>query len=336
MKKGQTTIRDIALKLNISISTVSRALRGALDINPATKKAVLEMADKLNYEPNLIAQSLRSNRTNTIGIIVPDVEVHFFSAIVSGIQEIASEANYNVLFCQSNESYETELANIRTLVSSRVDGLIISLSRETQDVSHLLKLQQRNIPVVLYDRVNDDFKTSKVMVNDVDGAYKAVKHLINTGCSKIAFLAGPEKLSISNRRIEGYVKALKEAGMNVDQNLIIHCQSLKDDAVAATEKLLERPNMPDAIFCINDPVAFRAIQVIKTKGLNIPEDISVIGFTNDPISSHIEPSLTTVAQPSRKMGTCAAQLILDELQGRLTVPQTITLDTQLILRNSTR
>lgn len=294
------------------------------------------MAEALNYEPNLIAQSLRSNRTNTIGIIVPDVEVHFFSAIVSGIQEVASEAHFNVLFCQSNESYETELANVRTLVSSRVDGLIISLSRETMDIGHLLKLQQKNIPVVLYDRINDAIDTSKVMVNDVDGAYKAVKYLLETGCRKIAFLAGPKNMSISNRRLEGYFKALKEYDVQVDERRIIHCEFLKDDAAAATERLLEESEQIDALFCINDPVAFRAMQVIKIKGLKIPADISVIGFTNDPISSHIEPSLSTVAQPSRKMGNVAAHLLLNQLQGKSTVPETVTLDAQLILRNSTR
>lgn len=336
MGKGQVTIRDIALKLNISISTVSRALRGMADVNPETKKMVLEMARQLNYEPNLIAQSLRSNRTNTIGIIVPDVEVHFFSSIVSGIQEVASEVNYNVLFCQSNESYQTEINNLKTLIASRVDGLLISLSRETRDVEHLLRVQQKNIPLVLFDRISDEIDTSKVNVSDMDGAYKAVKYLIDTGCKRIAYLAGPKNLAISNKRMDGYFKALRNAGIAPEENLIVHCDSLKDDAGHATAQLLTLEPKPDAIFCINDPVALQAMQVVKQHNLKIPEEISIVGFTDDPISALIEPSLTTVAQPSHEMGKCAAKLLIDQIKGYNGTPRTVTLDTKLVLRNTTR
>ena len=336
MGKGQVTIRDIALKLNISISTVSRALRGMSDVNAETRKKVLEAAHQLNYEPNLIAQSLRSNRTNTIGIIVPDVEVHFFSAIVSGIQEVASEVNFNVLFCQSNESYETELNNLKTLIASRVDGLLISLSRETQDVEHLLRVQQKNIPLVLFDRISDEIDTSKVDVSDMDGAYEAVKYLIDTGCRRVAYLAGPKNLAISNKRMDGYLKALRAAGITPDERLVVHCDSLKDDAGSATAQLLALDQKPDAIFCINDPVALQAIQVIKKHNLKIPADISVVGFTDDPVSALVEPALTTVAQPSHEMGKCAARLLIDQIKNYDGSSKTVTLKTKLVLRDTTK
>ncbi|UII34642.1 LacI family transcriptional regulator [Fulvivirga ulvae] len=336
MGKGQVTIRDIALKLNISISTVSRAMRGMADVNPETKKKVLEMASQLNYEPNLIAQSLRINRTNTIGIIVPDVEVHFFSSIVSGIQEVASEVNYNVLFCQSNENYQTELNNLKTLIASRVDGLLISLSRETEDMEHLLRVQRKNIPLVLFDRISDDIDTSKVNVSDMDGAFKAVKYLVDTGCRRIAYLAGPKNLAISNKRMDGYFKALRVCGITPDENLIVHCNSLRDDAGNATDKLLALKEKPDGIFCVNDPVALQAMQVVKQHGFKIPEDISIIGFTDDPVSALVEPALTTVAQPSHEMGKCAAKLLIDQIKGYNGASRTVTLDTKLVLRGTTR
>lgn len=336
MSKEQATIRDIALKLNISISTVSRALRGMVDVSPETKERVIEMAQQLNYEPNLVAQSLRRNKTTTLGIIVPDVEVHFFSAIVSGIQEVASQDHYNVLFCQSNESYETELSNLRTLLASRVDGLLISLSRETTQIEHLLKVQQKKTPLVLFDRVSDEIETSKVVVNDKEGAYKAVKHLIDTGCKRIAYLGGSKGLNISNKRMEGYKAALREANLPIDEALIKHCDNLKEDAPKFTKELLDLDAPPDALFCINDPVALKAMKVIKQSGLKIPEDISIIGFTDDPISALIDPSLTTVSQPSHQMGMLAAQLCLDQIKQEDFSFKTITLDTQLILRNTTR
>lgn len=336
MDKGQVTIRDIALKLNISISTVSRALRGMADVNADTKQRVLEMAQELNYEPNQIAQSLRSNRTNTIGIIVPDVQVHFFGSIVSGIQKVASKVNYNVLFCQSGESYQTELNNLKALIASRVDGLLISLSRETENIEHLLRVQQKNIPLVLFDRISDDIDTSKVDVSDTDGAFKAVKYLIDTGCRRIAYLAGPKNLTISNKRMEGYLQALRAAGITPDEELIVHCNSLKEDAGSATAQLLSLDNRPDALFCVNDPVAIQAIQVIKKQNLKIPEDISIIGFTDDPVSALIEPALTTVAQPSHEMGECAAKLLIDQIKGYCEAARTVTLDTKLVLRNTTK
>jgi DNA-binding LacI/PurR family transcriptional regulator len=337
MKNAQATIRDLALKLNISISTVSRALRGAPDVNPETKKAVLEMAEKLNYEPNRIAQSLRIKQTKTVGVIVPEINMHFFSSAISGIQEYCSAHGYSIMICQSMESVQTEKSNIHMLVSNRVDGLLISLSSQTDNVDHLRQLVSKNIPIVLFDRVSDDLDVSRVIVDDHDGAYTAVTHLISTGCKRIAYIGGTENLYISRQREQGYRDALLDNGLEVVPERMLHCKDLHHDVISGINNLLNLREPVDAIFCMNDPIAITAIQVIKERKLKIPEEVSVVGFTNDPISSFIEPSLTTVSQPSHEMGKVAAQLFIDQLEKKDDfTPATTILKTELIVRNSTR
>ncbi len=336
MNKRESTIRDIAIKLDISVSTVSRALRNMPEVNEKTRKKVLAMAEQLSYEPNRVAQSLRIRRTNTIGVIVPEVEMHFFSSIISGIQETANRLGFNVMFCQSNESYETELANIQALISSRVDGLLISLSRETNNPDHINHLLKKNTPLVLFDRVFDDINTSKVIVDDYEGAFHAVSYIIKTGCINIAYLGGPSDMSISNYRLKGYLDALKQ-GKTSQAPLVIHCENLEDGAAKGAKKLLALDNPPDAIFCFNDPVAIKAMQVIKEKGLNIPDQVAVVGFTDDPVSSLITPSLTTVIQPSYEMGRTAAQLLITHITSKEDFePETKVLKTKLVIRESTR
>jgi LacI family transcriptional regulator len=337
MKNAQATIRDIAIKLSISISTVSRALRGAPDVNPETKKAVLEMAEKLNYEPNRIAQSLRIKRTKTVGVLVPEINRHFFSSAISGIQEYCSDNDYSIMICQSMESVKIEKSNIHMLVSNRVDGLLISLSSQTENIDHLRHLVEKEIPIVLFDRVTDDLDVSKVIVDDHDGAYTAVNYLIKTGCRRIAYLGGPENMYISTQREKGYMDALRDQGMPLNNELMIHCKDLHDDVATGLHKLLDLSPKIDAIFCMNDPIAITAIQVIKEKKIKIPDQISVIGFTNDPVSAFIEPSLTTVSQPSHAMGKAAAKLFIDQLHDEENFqPITKILKTELIIRNSTR
>ncbi|HTJ52741.1 MAG TPA: LacI family DNA-binding transcriptional regulator [Cyclobacteriaceae bacterium] len=335
MKDPQATIRDIALKLNVSISTVSRAIRGVPEVNPETRKAVLEMAAKLNYEPNRVAQSLRIKKTNTLGIIVPEIAMHFFSSAISGMQEYAAQHGYSIMICQSMESLEIEKSNIHMLVSNRVDGLLISLSSETKNVEHLQQLIQKKIPMILFDRVHEDIPVSKVVVDDHDGAFKAVDYLIKTGCKRIAHIGGPLSLYISSQRKKGYLDALAKNNIPVDEALIAHCDNLQVDPIEATKKLLKQK--PDALFCMNDPIAILAMQVLKEEGIKIPQEISVVGFTNEPVSSFIEPSLTTVAQPSHEMGMMATKLLIDQMESEEPfTPITKVIDTQLIIRNSTR
>lgn len=337
MKTPQITIRDLALKLNVSISTVSRALRNAPDINEETKQAVLEMARRLKYEPNKVAQSLRSNRTNTLGVIVPEIELHFFSASISGIQEYATQQGYTIMITQSMESYAAEKNNLQMLVANRVDGVIISLSTQTRNVDHVWDLLERNIPVVMFDRVSEDLNVSKVIVDDHDGAFKVVNHLIKTGCKRIAYLGGPENLYISQQRKKGYLDALKKHNYPVLEDIIIHSKDLQHDPINGARKLLDMKDRPDAIFCVIDPVAITTIQLAKEKGISIPDEVSIAGFTNEPVSQYIEPSLTTVAQPAFELGQEAARLFFDQIRDRENFnPVTKLVPTELIIRNSTR
>jgi DNA-binding LacI/PurR family transcriptional regulator len=337
MKKGQITIKDIANELKISVSTVSRALRDAPEINPATKKIVVDMAKKLNYEPNNVAISLRNSRTHTLGIIVPDLTIHFFASNISGIQDVAAAHGYNVMICLSNESYQTEISNVNTLVTSRVDGILASLSRETANYDHLNNLRAKGIPLVLFDRVSDEVDTSKVIVDDHDGAFMAVEHLIQTGCKRIAHISGPESLSISKTRLKGYLDAMQAYNMEVSDELIVRTNLTENDNYDTAKALIDIPNPPDGIFAITDPVAIRAMVAIKEKGLRIPEDIAVVGFTNAPISTIIEPSLTTVSQPAYSIGQISANLVLDQINNpEEFIHQSVVLKTELIVRNSTR
>lgn len=336
MKNTQATIRDLALKLNISISTVSRALRNAPDVNSETKKAVHALAKELSYEPNRVAQSLRIKKTNTIGVVVPEIAMHFFSTVISGIQEYAAKHDYTVMICQSMESLRMEKTNLHTLVSNRVDGLLISLSYHTKTIDHLQSLVQKQIPVVLFDRVIDGIDLSKVVVDDHDGAFKAVRYLVKTGCKRIAYIGGPKNLYISEQRLLGYIDALKEASLEIDEDLIIRCSDLHDEPAKATLQLLGLQNKCDAIFCMNDPVAILVMQTLKSEGIRIPEEISIVGFTNEPVSQYIEPSLTTVAQPASVMGQTAIKLLLNHIEHKGLKPTTKVLATELIVRGSTR
>lgn len=337
MKNPQATIRDLALKLNVSISTVSRALRNAPDVNPETKKAVLALAKSLHYEPNRVAQSLRIKKTNTIGVVVPEIALHFFSTAISGIQEYAARHDYSIMITQSMESLRTEKLNIHMLVANRVDGLLISLSSQTNNVEHLEQLIAKKIPIVLFDRVSEQLQVSKVVVDDHDGAFKAVEHLVRTGCRRIAYVGGPDNLFISNQRLQGYRDALAKHNIAVDEMLVVHCGDLHIDPIQATKRLLDLPERPDALFCMNDPVAILAMQVLKERQVRIPEDVSVIGFTNEPVSQFIEPSLTTVAQPANAMGQTAAKLFIQQVERQQDFkPITKVLATELIIRRSTR
>ena len=337
MKNTQATIRDLALKLNISISTVSRALRNAPDVNPETKKAVHALAKKLNYEPNRVAQSLRIKKTNTIGVVVPEIAMHFFSAAISAIQEYTAKHQYSIMICQSMELLRMEKSNLQMLVSNRVDGLLISLSSQTKSAEHLLPLLTKEIPMVLFDRIDETLDVSKVIVDDEAGAFQAIEYLIQTGCRRIAYIGGPKNLYVSNQRMKGYLRALRNNNIPVEDELIIHCKDLHTDPAGATQKLLDLPAKPDAIFGMNDPMAITIIEVVKARGFSIPDEISIVGFSNEPVSKYIQPSLTTVAQPAYTIGHEAARILMNQINSKEHfTPVTKVLSTELILRESTR
>ena len=336
-KDHSTTLRDIALRLGVSVSTVSRALNNAPEVNKRTKEAVLEMAKALHYAPNHVAQSLRSNKTKTIGIIIPNLISHFFSATISGIQDTAARQGYNVMICQSNESFATEVNNVQMMLAHRVDGILISLSRETPSYEHLQAVFQRGTPLVFFDRVDETLPASRVMVDNQDGAFKATEHLIKTGCRRIAHIAGPPQLSITKSRLLGYQEALEAYNIPVRKELIRHTDLTKEETARHIHALLKADVILDAIFAFTDLVATQAMQIIKQHKKKVPEDVAVIGFTNTPVSAFIEPALTTVAQPAYQIGQIAAKHLLDQIwQPKNFVPQSIVLKTELIIRESTR
>lgn len=340
MKYNQVTIKDIARELGISPSTVSRALKDHPDISPETKKAVNELAEKLNYQPNIVALSLRQSKTNTIGVVIPEIVHFFFSTIISGIEDVAYSAGYNVILTQSNESFQRENTDIKALFNSRVDGMLISVSRETTNFDHIESMLAKGVPMVFFDRVYDHPNSSKVIVDDLSGAKEATLHLIEQGCTRIAHLEGPPNLEITKQRLEGYKQALKENNMPIDSTLIAECPlGTIEEGKIATEKLLTLKNPPDAIFATNDPAAMGAMQAIKEKGLKIPKDIAVVGFSNWFFSGMMDPPLSSVDQPGFEMGQEATKLLIRQIETRSkedTEPQAETkvLKTRLIVRES--
>lgn len=339
MKHSQVTIKDIARELKISPSTVSRALKDHPDISPATKKAVRELALELDYQPNSVALSLRKSKTYTIGVIIPQLVHHFFSTVISGIEDVAYKAGYHVMLCQSNESYEREVLSTQALLTSRVDGLLVSVAQETKDVKHFQSVLNRGIPTVFFDRVVSGLDTSSVVVDDFGGAYRAVEYLLKSGCRRIAHLGGPENLGISQNRRKGYEQALSDYGFELKNELILAAGLTIEEGKAVCRQLLEQGPLPDAIFAANDPLAVGAVQVLKEKKIRIPEEISIIGFSNEPITSLIDPPMTTVAQPGFEMGQIATRLLLDEIDHKDDDNQLIDkkeLKTELVVRQSTR
>jgi LacI family transcriptional regulator/LacI family repressor for deo operon, udp, cdd, tsx, nupC, and nupG len=333
----QTTIIDIAKALGISKSTVSRALTGHPNVNAATRQRILDMAAQVDYQRNQLAISLLTNRTSTIGIMVPEFISFFFPKVIIGAQEELAQSGYNVVICHSNESYETEVTNAKALLASRVDGLLVSHTKETRNFDHFRIFQRKGIPVVFFNRVCDDMDVSKVTIDDYNGAFQAVEHLIQTGRRRIAHLAGPDTLMNSRNRLSGYRDALAKHGLHIDPELIISYDLNLDKANIYVNHLLNLPNPPDALFTINDPTALEALSVAKRRGIRVPDDLSIVGFSDDPISALIEPGLTTIAQPVDEMGQQAAKVLLKQLltKDEGFVPERVVLPTRLIVRRST-
>ncbi|WP_200976833.1 LacI family DNA-binding transcriptional regulator [Echinicola sp. 20G] len=338
MKLGQATIKDIAKALNISSSTVSRALKDYPGISKETKEKVKELAKELNYRPNAVALSLRKSKSSTIGVIIPEVVHFFFSTVISGIEEVAYANGYNVILLQTNESLEREKAAVETMITNQIDGLLVSYSKETNSFEHFQKLMDYNYPIVFFDRIPDLQNTINVTVDDFSGAYSAVKHLIDQGYSKIVHLAGPKNLKISKDRQDGYLKALKEANIPAREDWIIPCPlGTSEESETFSLQLLKGKDRPDAVFASNDIAAAGAIKAAKSLGLSVPEDFGAVGFSNWQFSSMIDPPLSTVSQPGFKIGEIAAGLLLDMIdkeseeafQGKTEV-----LETQVIVRGS--
>lgn len=341
-KKKKTTISDIAKELDITASTVSRALKNHPRISDTTKKAVWKMVEKLNYQPNNIAAALRKGKSNIIGVIVPTSDRHFFASVIRGIEEVIRDEGYNLIICQSDDQFLKEQLNIDALLQIQVDGIIASIAKETTDISHFEKIKNRGVPLVLYDRVSESLDVNAVVTDDYLGAYKSVTHLIEQGCKRIAHFAGHQHINIYKDRLNGYLDALKEHDLMIEDDLIIESDLIKDtDRILNTGReiggqLLQLSDPPDGVFSSSDFAAMGAIQLFKEKGIKIPEEIALVGYSNDFSASVIEPSLTSVDQHTKRMGNFAAQLFLDQIKSKDEefTPRKTLLNPKLVIRAS--
>ncbi|MDP4238749.1 MAG: LacI family DNA-binding transcriptional regulator [Bacteroidota bacterium] len=336
MNKPQITIKDIARALNISPSTVSRALKNHPDISQHTKDSVNQYAKDFHYKPNALALSLRMNRNNTIGVIIPEIVHYFFSSILSGIEQIANQQGFNVIVCQSNENYDQEVQNTQALISTRVSGVLACLAKQTTNYDHFQDIIDSDIPLVFFDRICIGINTDRVVVDDYSGAFAAVEYLIQTGCKRIAFYTTPFHLEISKNRKNGYLDALRKYNIPVDETLIHVCDT-REEAIIITPEILDRPDRPDGFFAINDHCAAGIMYAVKLAGLRIPEDISIFGFSDGELAKACDPMLSTVEQHGYEMGKNAAGLLLDKINGITHGQYTNKIvKTNLIIRGTTR
>jgi len=340
MKKHQVSIIDIAKELGISKSTVSRALSGHPSVMEKTRIAVLDLAEKLDYQRNTLALSFANQKTLVIGIIVPEILSTFYSSVIIGAEEVLLKEKYRCIICHCTENYDREVDNVKLLLSQQVDGIILSHTKETRNFDHYKLIQRRRVPLVMFNRVTDLIEAPKVVVDDYEAAFRAVEYLIKLGRKRIAHLSGPDTLVNSKLRLQGYIDALKKHKIPVDNDLIISYDLSVEKVKIYVKHFLDLPSPPDALFCMNDPTAIAAMEVIK-KRLRIPEDIAVLGFSNDGSSALTNPSLTTVAQPTFDIGREAAKLLLQEINSEPDLEtaqsqhRTVVLKTKLLIREST-
>lgn len=337
MGKKQATIQDIANALNITASTVSRALNDHPKIKKSTKELVWAKAKELSYQPNTLASSLRKGKANIIGMIVPRVNRHFFSNIITGVESVLNPAGYNLVICQSEEKYDKEIENVDTLISSRVSGLLISISLETKKYKHIKKAINNGISVVMYDRIIDNLNVCTVENDDSSGSYDMTRHLIDQGYRKMMWLGGSREFNTYKNRYAGYQKALHEIGIDSEKLPIFEGDITLETAYDFINQYMEENELPEVIYSASDYMAMGAIIAIQEKGLRIPEDIAISGYSNEPFAALINPKLTTVEQYSKEMGKATAKLLLEELESTReeTVPRKTILKPKLIVREST-
>ncbi len=333
IKKG-FGIKNIAEMLGISVSTVSRALRDAHDISSETKEKVIKLAQELNFKPNKNAAALASGNTKNIGVLIPFINNYYFGTVISGIQEEAFKLGYNIILFITNDELEREKQLIHNLDLTSLDGLLISISSNSTDTLHFEELINNGLPIVFFDRAPSNINASKVMQNDYEGAYWATSHLISKGYKRIAHISGPENLDFSKERLRGYTSALRKVQLGLNKDYIIHSGFSQEDGFNDAKKLLALEEVPDAIFAINDRKAVGAIQAIKQAGKQVGKDIAVIGFTNDPISTIIEPHLTTIEEPAFEVGKQSCQLLIKHIKNKDFEARTLIIPCKLIERDS--
>lgn len=333
--KKKITIYDIAKKLNITAATVSRALNNNPNISDATKELVTKTAAKMGYEQNRLALALKSGKSNNVGVIVPRIDSNFFGSVIRGIEEELTPFGYHVIICQTHGDEATEISNIDTLLNSQVDAIFISTS--SKDVASFERILRKDIPLIFFDRKKTMDNVSSVTINDFEGGYKATQHLIDIGCKRIVHFAGDPNIEIFNDRFFGYKQALIDNEIDYSEEYVIRTRSTIEEGRKAVKKILKMKNPPDAIFSASDFVALGAIQELKAKNLKVPEDISVIGFSNEPFTKFMELSISTIDQFPLEMGKMTAKVFLEQVNNseKIKIEKKVVLDPELIIRKST-
>ncbi|MDU1890090.1 MAG: LacI family DNA-binding transcriptional regulator [Dysgonomonas sp.] len=322
-RKRPISLKDLASELGVSISTVSRALKNSTEISVELREKVKALAKKRNYRPNPFAMSLLKNAPRIIGIIVPDIVTHYYSSIISGINDIARKNGYSTIITSSYEQYEQEKKCLEDLINIRVEGIIACLSQETTNFTHFENLAEHNIPLVFFDRVCLTDKFPSVITNNVESAYKATEHFLKTGSKRVAFIGGSNHLEIVKQRKHGYLQALREQKITIEKDLVF-CKKIGYEAgYEGASFLLSLPNPPDAILGMTDSLAFGAMKAIKDKGLRIPEDVALIGYTDEAHSNYVDPPLTAVTHQTYKMGDATCKLLLKQIKGNDKIQQLV-------------
>lgn len=328
-----TSLKDIAQALGVSVPTVSRALKDSPDISRALCEKAKWMAREMNYRPNPFALSLRKNAPRIIGVVVPDIVTHFFASILNGIENMAVKNGYFVIITTSHESYEHEKRNVENLVNMRVEGIIACLSQETTDYTHFAELKDINMPLIMFDRVCLTDQFSSVIADGEHSAQMATQHLLDNGCKRVAFIGGANHLDIVKRRKHGYLEALRNNKIPIEKELVV-CRKIDyEEGKIAAQTLLALPNPPDAILAMNDTLAFAAIEVIKSHGLRVPNDVALIGYTDEQHANYIEPKLSAVSHQTYEMGETACLLLIDQIRGDKAIRQ-VMIPTHLQIRES--
>ncbi|HET7118575.1 MAG TPA: LacI family DNA-binding transcriptional regulator [Hanamia sp.] len=338
IKEKEITIYDIASKLNISIATVSRALKDDPVVNKKTRKKVLQAAEEMSYRSNHFARNLRNQKTETIGVIVPKLNSHFMSSVIAGIESVANSKGYNLIISQSSESVVKEIASAKTMFNNRVDGLLVSLAYDTENLSHFEIFRRKNIPVIFFDRVMSDDHYTNIIIENKKVAYEATTHLIEQGCKKIVHISANSKQNVYKERLAGYKLALEDHQIKFDKKNIILGNLSQEAGEEAAALIMKMKPLPDGVFVANDNCAVGCMLALKHAGIQIPEDIAFVGFNNDAVAKVIEPNLTTINYPGYEMGEVAANNLINHLIGNSTIQSTntIILRSEFIIRESSQ
>jgi LacI family transcriptional regulator len=332
----EITIYDLARKLNISIATVSRALKDDPVVSKKTRKRITDLAEEMGYRSNNFARNLRTRRTYTIGVIVPRLNSYFMSTVIAGIESIANSEGYNLLISQSSESAQKEKASAKTMFDSRVDGLLVSLAYDTETIAHFEAFTKKNIPIIFFDRVAEHKDCTGILINNRKAAYEAATHLISLGRRRIVYITATPRRNVYIDRLQGYKEALADQGIAFRDDYVLISNLSQESGVEAAKQIRGMNPLPDAVFVANDNCAVGCMVALKQMGIRIPEDIAFVGFNNDPVSTVVEPNLTTINYPGYEMGQVAARNLIVYLTGGHTVnsTNTIILRSDLVIRES--